>query len=125
MLRFRSWPTIAPILFAEELPFLHQNAFATLSQVNHNCVGFFLSFFKKCIYDVYSIMPTCMSTGQKRAQDFIIDGYEPPGGCWELNSGPLKEQLILLTSGSSLQSHVGSISVLHSIFLIYNLKSIS
>lgn len=31
ILKFRFWPTIAPVLFAEELPFLHQNAFATLS----------------------------------------------------------------------------------------------
>jgi hypothetical protein len=26
------------------------------------------------------------------------DGYEPPCGYWELNLGPLEEQLVLLTT---------------------------
>jgi hypothetical protein len=33
----------------------------------------------------------------------ITDGCEPPYGCWELNSGPLEEQLVLLTTEPSLQ----------------------
>ena len=41
--------------------------------------------------------------GQKRAPDPITDGCEPPCGCWELNSGPLEEQAMLLTSEPSLQ----------------------
>jgi hypothetical protein len=44
-----------------------------------------------------------MPAGQKRASDPITDGYEPPCGCWELNSGPLEEQQSLFTSDSSLQ----------------------
>ena len=44
-------------------------------------------------------MPAC----QKKARDFITDGCEPLCGCWGLNSGPLKEQLVLLTSEPSLQ----------------------
>ena len=35
--------------------------------------------------------------------DLITDGCEPPCGCWELNSGPLEEQAMLLTSEPSLQ----------------------
>jgi hypothetical protein len=35
--------------------------------------------------------------------DLITDGCEPPCGCWELNSGPLEEQSVLLTSEPSLQ----------------------
>jgi hypothetical protein len=31
------------------------------------------------------------------------DGCEPPCGCWELNSGPLEEQSVLLTAQPSLQ----------------------
>jgi hypothetical protein len=31
------------------------------------------------------------------ASDPITDGCEPPCGCWELNSGPLEEQSVLLT----------------------------
>jgi hypothetical protein len=33
---------------------------------------------------------------QERAPDPITVGCEPPWGCWELNSGPLEEQPVLL-----------------------------
>jgi hypothetical protein len=45
-------------------------------------------------------------TDQKRARDLITDGCEPPCGCWELNSGPLEEQPVFLTSEPSLQPHI-------------------
>jgi hypothetical protein len=35
--------------------------------------------------------------------DPIPDGCEPLCDCWELNSGPLEEQSVLLTSETSLQ----------------------
>ena len=38
------------------------------------------------------------------ASDPITDCCDPPCGCWELNSGPMWEQSVLLTSESSLQS---------------------
>ncbi|CAO2635687.1 hypothetical protein LEMLEM_LOCUS23230 [Lemmus lemmus] len=41
--------------------------------------------------------------GQKRAPDLITDGCEPPCGCRELNSGPLEDQAMLLTTEPSLQ----------------------
>ena len=44
-----------------------------------------------------------LQTHQKRASEPITDGCEPPCGCWDLNSGPLEEQLVLLTSEPSLQ----------------------
>ncbi|CAO2611376.1 hypothetical protein LEMLEM_LOCUS15124, partial [Lemmus lemmus] len=44
-----------------------------------------------------------MPVGQKRAPDPITDGCEPPYGCWELNSGPLEEQAMLLPSEPFLQ----------------------
>jgi hypothetical protein len=44
-----------------------------------------------------------MPIDQKRAPNFITDGCEPPCGCWELNSGPLEEQSVLLTTEPSLQ----------------------
>jgi hypothetical protein len=40
---------------------------------------------------------------QKRASDLITDDFEPPCGCWDLNSGPLEEQSVLLTTEPSLQ----------------------
>jgi hypothetical protein len=30
-------------------------------------------------------------------EDLVADGCEPPCGCWDLNSGPLEEQLGALT----------------------------
>ena len=51
----------------------------------------------------------CTSAGQKRAPDPIIDGHEPPCGCWELDSGPLGTVALttlltmLLTTELSLQ----------------------
>ena len=45
-----------------------------------------------------------MSAGQKRVPDLIRDGCEPPPrGCWQLNSGPLDKQPVLLTTEQSLQ----------------------
>jgi hypothetical protein len=40
---------------------------------------------------------------RKRAPDLITVGCEPPCGCWKLNSGPLEEQSVLLTTEPSLQ----------------------
>ena len=39
----------------------------------------------------------------RRASDLITDGCEPPCGCWDLNSGPLEEQSVFLTTEPSLQ----------------------
>ena len=36
-------------------------------------------------------------------RDLITGGCEPPCGCWDLNSGPLEEQPVLLTADPSLQ----------------------
>ena len=46
---------------------------------------------------------SCLQTHQKRASDPTTGGCEPPCGCWELNSGPLEEQSVLLTTEPSLQ----------------------
>ena len=53
-------------------------------------------------------MPAYMPAGQKRVPDLIRDGCEQPCGCWDLNSGPLDEQLVLLTTEPSLQPHLFS-----------------
>ena len=65
--------------------------------------GFIFIFFKDFIYLLcIESLPPCMPAGQ-RAPDLITDGCEPPCGCWELNSGPLEEQSVLLTAEPSLQ----------------------
>jgi hypothetical protein len=47
---------------------------------------------------------SCLQTFQKRAAtDFIMDGCEPPHGCWDLNSGPLEEQSVFLPPEPSRQ----------------------
>ena len=45
-----------------------------------------------------------LQTPQKRASDLITDGCKPPCGPWDLNSGPLEEQSVLLTAEPSLQA---------------------
>ncbi|EDL09734.1 RIKEN cDNA A230091H23, isoform CRA_b [Mus musculus] len=44
-----------------------------------------------------------LKTHQKRASDPIADAWEPPCGCWKLNSRPLEEQSVLLITEPSLQ----------------------
>lgn len=63
----------------------------------------FSFFFKIYLFIMYSALLACMTAGQKRAPDLIIDGFEPMCGCWDLNSGPLEGQPVLLTSELSLQ----------------------
>jgi hypothetical protein len=48
---------------------------------------------------------SCLQTHQKRASDRIMDGWNPPYGCCDLNSGPVEEQLVLLTTEPVLQPH--------------------
>ena len=51
-----------------------------------------------------SALSACIPACPKRVSALIIDGCEPPCGCWELNSIPLEEQSVLLTTEPSLQS---------------------
>jgi hypothetical protein len=46
---------------------------------------------------IYFMHMSTLSACQKRALDPITYGCEPPCSCWELNSGPLEEQPVLLT----------------------------
>ena len=55
---------------------------------------------------MHSVLPVFMPVSQERAPDLITDACEPPCGCWELNSGPLGEQPVLLTSEPSLQPNI-------------------
>jgi hypothetical protein len=55
------------------------------------------------IYLLYMSTLSLFQTHQKKALDPITDGCEPPCSCWELNSGPLEEQSVLLTAEQSLQ----------------------
>jgi hypothetical protein len=61
--------------------------------------SFALDLFILCI----GVYCSCLQTHQKRASDPITYACEPPCCFWELNSGPLEEQSVLLTTESSLQ----------------------
>jgi hypothetical protein len=50
-----------------------------------------------------SVHCSCHQTLQKSESDLIKNGFEPPCGCWDLNSGPSGEQSVLLTAEPSLQ----------------------
>jgi hypothetical protein len=60
-------------------------------------------FFKKRFIYYIQVHCSCLQMHQKRASDLIMDGCEPPCGCWDLNSGPLEEQSVLLPTEPSLQ----------------------
>ena len=62
---------------------------------------FFKVFKNLCVY--INALSVCLSVHQKRALDPIIDICELPCSCWELNSGFLEEQPVLLTPKPSLQ----------------------
>jgi hypothetical protein len=67
---------------------------------------FFLFLFVLRFYLVLFIWVhcSCLQTHKKSASDPITDGCESPCGFWELNSGLLEEQSVLLTAEPSLQS---------------------
>jgi hypothetical protein len=63
-----------------------------------------LLLFSKDLFIYYMwVHRSCLQILQKRASDLIMDGCEPPCGYWDLNSGLLEEQSVLLTDKPSLQ----------------------
>jgi hypothetical protein len=64
-------------------------------------VGNFFSPFKKRFIYLFIINKYIVAVfrhTKKMASNLITDGCEPPCGCWDLNSGPLEEQSMLLTA---------------------------
>jgi hypothetical protein len=65
------------------------------------------------MYLVYVYETVALSSDTlKRALDPITDGCEPPSGCRELNSEPLEEQPVPLTTEPSLHPKLGSFALL-------------
>jgi hypothetical protein len=58
-----------------------------------------------------SALFACMAAWQKRASDPITDGWEPPWGCWELNSAAsvLTCPAPDLLAKNVLQRHMGEV----------------
>jgi hypothetical protein len=65
-------------------------------------MGWYIFFVKNILFKYMSTL-SCLQIHQKRSWDPITDGCEPQCGCWELKSGPLEEQLVLLNADPSLQ----------------------
>jgi hypothetical protein len=61
----------------------------------------------------------CFQTHQKRTSDPITDGCEPLCGCWEVNSGPLEERSVLLTTEPSLQPLTGILNCVPQLYILY------
>jgi hypothetical protein len=49
------------------------------------------------------ILPACLCEGARSSETGVTDTCRLSYRCWELNSGPLKEQSVLLTMKPSLQ----------------------
>jgi hypothetical protein len=62
------------------------------------------------VFSVYELTIAVVFRHTRRGHQipFIINGCEPPCGCCELNSGPLEEKSVLLTTAPSLQPSLAS-----------------
>jgi hypothetical protein len=61
------------------------------------------NFLKDYLFIICTYTVAVFKHPQKRASDLITDDCEPPCGGWDLNSGPLEEQSVLLTAEPSHQ----------------------
>jgi hypothetical protein len=102
---FLSFPFLSPFSFLLS-PFL-SFPFLSFPFLSFPFLSFpFLSFpflFKSYFFYLYKYTVAVFRHTRRGHQIPIIDGCEPPCGCWELNSGPLEEQWVLLTPEPSLQ----------------------
>ena len=71
------------------------------------CIIFLKTNLFTFLYECSACAPAC----RKRASDLVVDGHEPACRCWELNSGPLKGQSVLLTTEPSLQPLLNNILI--------------
>ena len=94
---------------------LHPRIASATDVLSHLCLFVLkkIYVFILCIWVHCSHLQTC----QKRASDPIIDGCEPPCGCWDLNSRPLEEQSVLSTSEPFLQPAFSCLSLAYSSFI--------
>jgi hypothetical protein len=63
--------------------------------------------------NVHCVHCSCLQTHQKRMSDLITGDCEPTYGCWDLNSGPLEEQSVLLPTEPFRQPLCATFKVRH------------
>jgi hypothetical protein len=72
------------------------------------------SFLKRFIYLFYICEYTVVVFRHtRRGHQIPLRRYEPSCDCWELNSGPVEEQSVLLTTEPSLQHYLFLCIYLH------------
>ena len=74
-------------------------------------------FFLRLFY-VYDYSVAVFRHIRRRALDPITEGCESPSASWELNSGPLEEESVLLTTEPSLQPNMRYFKVYSSVFYL-------
>ena len=72
-----------------------------------------------------SVLHACSPAHQKRMSVLTTDGCESPCDFWELNSGPVKEQSVLLISEPSLQPKVFLYNEMFVIFSVEPQREVS
>jgi hypothetical protein len=68
----------------------------SLGQARGSVLGFILK------YIFFYFYMSTLSLSSDTPEESIRSHYKPPCGCWELNSGTLEEQAVLLTAEPSL-----------------------
>ena len=75
-------------------------AWCSTTTRQNSSISFF--FFKIYLFIMCKYTVAVFRHSRRVAPDLVMDGCEPPCGCWELNSGPSEEQSVLLTAEPSL-----------------------
>ena len=79
------------------------------------CVIYFKFYYMYgCIMSVYCVRTWCLKTsegGVETPRTAVIDGCEPPRGCWESDPGHLHNQLALLAAEPPLQPQYNWLSL--------------
>jgi hypothetical protein len=66
-------------------------------------VGFVFLFLNIYLFIICKHTVAVFRHSRRGHQIVVMDGCEPPCGCWDLNLGPLEEQSVLLTTEPSHQ----------------------
>ena len=80
-------------------------------------------YFLRFIYLLY-IHSSCLQAYQKRASDLTTDVCKPLCGSWDLNSGPLEEQSVILKAELSLQPETCNFNVCRKLCLNFEANCI-
>ena len=72
-------------------------------RVGHHSFNLFLKNNNLFLYVLVFCLHVCLYEGVRCPRTGVKDSCGPPCGCWELNSNPLEEQQVPLTTEPALQ----------------------